>query len=485
MVGKGRPGPGQEELIVGDTARDFEAPLLSNNRLEQKHHLLKALADLAAAKMRDGFLRLDEQVVLDRYGENAEQVAEGADRLKGEYHASAEEHFKKAFRLHEMEQAKKAGAWVVDKLHAHPYGIMRGEYSRFLKLYYLKDSFKARADYRERLLGDIAEMKDWPNAEQAISPYNQTNHLRPHDPDRQLVGIEGEPLKGKRFEQLDRRLRLEAFLYDPRAEFVPKHTGQLNRMLSWLDYMDTSPDGINAQLEEVYTRGCYPTRKSDEKGPYLGSDFGIRAVESVVWETGDYLLENEARLKAVSTMRDTVMEEGRPDMSLYELLHDEHPGLSDKEFLKAELGGNWFAAAAFVQYLDIMEYIQTGEVKGLSRHPLRETENPPDSVRAKFDARPGKRKTVYNQYTGVGVADETGEYATHIIVKLKTLTVGEARQKLPGCLSDLQNENAFTRRRMNELARFRQGQAQPVRNAVYAVGDQLQTIASATQNLQI
>lgn len=477
MVQKVNPNQGEMLVLSGHsdqvvTKEFYDDPSGLQLEIEKKLHMQNVLSATFKVNMLRPFVSNDEIAYLE-YGEGeAPKVLTGAAINLRNYITSAKHEFAMATGHYDRIKDGEDPEQVKNDT--------RAKYSDFLKKYAGARNTKAAHVFRKQLVSEVEALSADADPEAYVSEYNRAKELRPYYKPVEEAKSSHSDDSEEQAAQLSNRERLLSFMMDPRAGFVPKHNGELDQMLSWLDYLDNPeyPLGINNQLGEVFGKGRWPRGKSKVKGPWLGDEFGVRAVESIAWKVGDFLLESQARLRALQELGEFVKEEGSPELKLFELCNqtDGEVGLNS---LPELFGEHWFGLAAMVQYSDITEYIDTGEVKALAKHPLSTTEDPPRSQRPKYSAVPGKRKTTLNHYTGGSVADPTGEYGVHIIAKLKQMTVKDARKIITNCIQDVSLENSFMRRRMNELWDFDQGDSAPVYKAVHEVRSQLKQLETA------
>lgn len=427
--------------------------------IEQKMHLLNSLGFLAAANSREGFQYVDEAELTRRYGDRAEPVKSSVASKVGELRTKAKISFQFAvghFALLDAAARNEEFDPRVIKRNT------RQMFSDFTIQYGFARRHKANYEYRKQLESEIEELAN--RTEQEYSELNRLHGHRPHNPRKALAtSRDAEELP----EKLSSRERVEAILLDPRAGFLPKTNAEKTRTISWLDYLDDpeNPLGIIHQLQEVYIRGENPTRKSDRKpSRHLGSEYGVRSIESLAWEVGDSLLEADRRRQALYDLQTAIKEGQRPTLSLFDALAKNSEEDTDKR-LESILEDHIFGLIAFVQYTDILEFVKHGREALGGRDPLSGTAYPPQSERPKFDPTPGKRKTVYSQYTR---PDRGSSMDEHIIMRLKKLTVKELRHGIGDCIGDVEREYLFLNRRLREIGEFRGGAGRPqaVQNAV-------------------
>ena len=426
----------QESLFITDQSgsqvvmRDFGSEMGAIGLAEQKLHLINTLNLLAGASMRAGLAQIgDTGVIADRYGDEASSVVKAAEQKRQELMLEAKVSF-----------ARGTGHYALVDAEVEPMSETKRRtkkmFTNFLGKYYGARNHQALQQYRSRL---VKEVSFWTQeVESDVSVFNREQGIRPHMVDKATE-------IGQDAEQLDTRERLEAILGDPRAGFIPTTNSEKNQIISWLDYLDDPQKelGIVHQLREVFVNAQRPARRS------LGVAFGIRALESIAWEVGDYLHEAQHRLQAAERLCSSANQDQRPDISLFEefsQVEGEYTGKTLEEIF----GEYWFALAAYVQYKDTVEYIH-GEDSDTS-NPLTESELPPSSQRPKFDASPGKRKAIHNQYTRVDIKES---YKAHIISRLRGLRIRDIRVDTPELLSNYEQQVRFHHRRIGEFDDFK------------------------------
>lgn len=470
--------PNQEQLFtvsehtgrmhIPDVQHPGDGPAV--DIISQKLHLMDALTHLAGASMRAGLMEAGEEVVAAHYGDAA--APEVLSRVE-------------ARRVVLIGQAKRAFAAATGHYALVDGGVpeieakrlTRGMFSDFLKQYYGARHHKASFEFRKQLEAQVDEWTEAP--EETVSAFNRANGLRPHsrrdNTDLQEAFDTGE------LQDLDTRERLLAIAADPRAGFFPTTNSEKNRVLSWLDYLDNpeKPLGIVHQLREVHARSQNwsiskkaPSSEPGVKKYNPGVKGGIRAVESIAWEEGDALLETVRRLIATHNLKTAIDQDQRPTITLFdEFAATVHDGAT----LQDQLGEHWAGLAAYVQYKDIVEFVNTGRIKAFNRDPLRGTQVPPKSERPDFDTAPGKRKTELNQYTR---ADVTDAYKAHIIDRLRNITIGEARRDIGDFMRNLERQKSFHQRRLEDLTTFSSPRDTQIHDALFTILDKLHLTAA-------
>lgn len=426
--------PEQESLIVVGEKTDLmhisdpNADPLANDRIEQKLHLINALQDLAAAKLRDGFAAADPQATQERYGKRADNVIAGAARKKGEFLASAEVNFKRASKFNELtDHMRQFGRYALGELH--PYFVHRVMFSDFAKRFYVGGaSFKTRADYRKQLLADISGMQGWTRPEEFIPTVTKFNHeqgRRPHQEKAKPKTPDTEA--DKELEKLTTLDKLEAIAGDPRAQFIPKTNHAKSVVASWLDYLDNPayPAGINNQLFEVYI--------SNQKRWRMTPSEAARALETIAWEISDHATDALQSLEHVRDLQARVAECMAPHVTLAEEFPEGHPGLF-----------------AWARHRALTELMATGTIVGLDKPmtALRTPTDPPPSQRP-HGTEPGKHKNLLNEFTRPDIKPKFKTYVEGLMARTR---IGEVRGDFEDILTDLSNEFEFFQNRLADMS---------------------------------
>lgn len=432
MVASRSPNP-ERLIIVGEKTGlmhvpNPEADPLANDRIGQKLHLINALHDLGAAKLREGFVSSSPAVAEARYGERAEAVRSGADRKKGEYLASAEDSFKRASKLDElMDHIKQFGKFALGNLH--PYIAYRVLFSDFVKSFYFSaDSSKARVDYRKQLIAGITDMQCWSTPEDSISTVTQFNRAQDRRPHKvKSSSKKPSPAPGKIDQTLTTIDKLDAVVGDPRAQFIPKTNHAKSVVASWLDYLDNPayPAGINSQLFEVYI--------SNQKRLNMKPQEAARALETKTFEVIDHATDALLSIGKITDLKTQVAECMAPHVTLAEEFPDGHPGLF-----------------VWARYRALKELMATGDVIGLDKPMtvLRTTTDPPPSERPHGTAL-GRHKTLLNQFTRTDIQPKFKKYVTGLVARTR---IGDVRLEFDEIIEDLTNEFNFFQHRLMDIA---------------------------------
>lgn len=403
--------PQQDALIsISDQTgqmhvHDFSegAEFAVTNRVEQKIQLINVLGFLAAAKSSDGAASIGASSALtERYGDKSLVVAKGAKRHANEYRATASQVFDLAVGMRSL----------VDSGFTTEKGARRlsqGMFSDFLKEYYLPTSGVKSTTYRKQLKAEIDDLQSQQTS------LNRQHGLRPHA----MVADKksSTELAYEEAPTLNTRDRMLAISEDVRAGFLPRSNAEKNKVLTFLDYLDNPdyPMGINNQLFEVMIhrqkyRVTETGKPSNKKG---SSKDAIRAIESIVWELGDYFLDANFASGSLMSLKDA-MYNASPSVMLHELddVGADHPGI-----------------VRLIRDIEIRKFVETGQSEIPGGDPLAGT-----NVRTVIstDNTPGRHKTVFDQYTrpDMGTSAKTSELDQYLKARISNLTVGEARRTI-------------------------------------------------------
>ena len=405
--------PEQESFIVasGQTGqmqtREFEGEeiVAATNRTEQKIQLMNVLGNLAAAKSHDGAASDGAAGALtERYGSRAPAVASGAKRRANEFKVAATREFERASGMHVLIDSGVATT-------AEARRITRELFSDFLKKYHLTPSNKESAAYRKQLETEVNQLQ----TQQSV--FNREHNLRPHKKDTKTQEKSDKEPAPISKDTLGTRARMLAIDGDVRAGFLPRSNDEKNKVMAYLDYLDNPnyPLGVNNQLFEVMNhQQRYRRAKPGMPKPIRGGgQDAVRAVESIVWELGDYFADANITLQVLRSLEDA-MYNASPRLMLHELddVGIGHPGI-----------------VRLVRDLDIRLFVTIGKIEVPTGDPLAGT-----LVRtvASTNRLPGRHKTLYDQYTrpDLGKTRKTERLQGYLQSRISSLTVGEARKAL-------------------------------------------------------
>jgi hypothetical protein len=421
--------PGEEELFAGfrglETPRAEALPPDADSMTAIEPHilLLNALNNFRAASQLDGYVSMSTRDYIP--GDvSASQRIEVAKTKRGANTTAARTQYDQARELLKAQD-------VSDEDLAE---LGMETFSKFATNYYGSRKHVANVAMARLIEQEAMRLRNDP--EVAVSLTNRENGWRPYDPEFMDETID----------------RVEAIKHDQRAGFYPKTNKEKDVVLSWLDYLDDpeKPLGIVNQLREVLNASQGYSKNGKQ---WLGMKHGVRALESITWEVGDYLLDALTQQQALRKLQADVDQDQPPKLAFLDEFPEGHPGVT-----------------AFIRHMDIKEMLAKGSVAGLDTDPLMTREDPPRSQRPKFDAAPGKRKTIYNQYNR---PDRREDVEEHIEQRLQKLTVGQLRLGLPEVLTDIGAQVVFHSRRLDDISSLLDHpRYQPIMEAVAAIRQQ-------------
>ncbi len=222
--------------------------------------------------------------------------------------------------------------------------------------------------------------------------------------------------------QLTSREKLLALWLSERAGFLPKTDGEKNTAISILSYPMSDHDTFD-YLEETRIHSIKESRRAGSSRGDAGED-GARAVQSRVYEMGDYLEDAYQSLKKAEDMLDKVVQEGLPKHLATDIFGPEDP-----------------AYAVVVRYKDIKTFMRLETMPGFNI--LRSTEYRP----AEWSTR-DKHKIIEDPYTA---QESSQEVEDHIESALAKMTVGELRAVLPKVIEDEKKRIGFWRNALSHV----------------------------------
>lgn len=399
-----KPASQEAELFVGAGA--LEAPRAEAlpadapeavSAIEPHILLINALGSLRRASQLNGYVDISLRDLAPG-DQAAVKRIETVKEKRGKQTADAQKTFKEALEL--------LGAQGVTEEDLQTLGIK--SFSAFVTNYYGAHKHKANVSFARLIRQEAERRVQQPDV--TVSQVNRGHRLRPHQP------LTKE--KDKELEKLDKRAKLEIVPSDPRAGYLPSTHREKGRVGIFLDYLD-NPDyvfGVNNQLKEVFLKVKRENDGDDEKG--------MRAVESIAWELCDYLQDAIRARQQLMSMREEVLDI-HPDVKVADDELASHPGMVD-----------------IVSYLNRLEWLETGQVRGLNRDPLRSTED-----RWAHEGE-GRHKRVHSPYTS---PNRTEAFEKYIAKKLKTLTFGEVKAVIDEVIDNEQHRAIFMARRMRDM----------------------------------
>ena len=398
--------PEQESLLVVGyysgqlEVRDFEeqptegwaVPLV-----ERDIHLQNVLTLLGQISLREGFQQAATSGRADlreRYGDRLEETVAGSIAKRGELHKQAKWEFARAFGLQpDSTQTEKTAA-------KHAFTAFRGKFAH-------QTNAQRRFNYRKKLEQNVRVLQEQRTAQ------NRASGARPHKAPRKQADPE--------LPKLGTIDRLQALHEDPRAGFLPATHKEKNQVMAFLDYLDNPayPLGVNNQFFEIHN---HQEREKEKQGGAIPG--GARALESIIYEFGDYLTQSTHQLEALRDLELRIGECPNPTVSLAEEIGSEHPGY-----------------ASLVRYIDLATVRDGGQVPGI-KDPLRTKEH-----RWAAGKEPGKHKTVHDIYTR---PDPSETIKDHVAERVQSLTIGQMRQIISEAVTDQELRRSFMAQRLRD-----------------------------------
>ncbi len=385
--------PGQESLIVVAeqskqlVARDFNLPEDPNagpsvNLIERNLRLQNVISYLAEIDMKHGFLSFDEPARRS-YGERAQQVRANVENQLPRLKTAAKKEFAQATGFYAMIEAGVNPDRAKEDAQS--------DFSDFLKSFYGARHYTAAQAFRRKLAHNV----------EVLQGKEVTAPSVPEKP--------AKPASTSELESLERLERMRVIREDSRAGFFPATAQERTATLTYLDYLKNTayPNGINNQFMEVFVH--------QQKHGH-GWRAGKRALESIVYEMGDFLDNAMASHTALIDLERLVNECPNPHVTLADEVGAEHP-----------------AYAPLARFIDLKNAVEAGEASILDR-AMRTRE------RRWAREGEGKHKAIEDQYT----AKEPKETFTKRISKLaEALTVNVARRELADAISNEERRAAF------------------------------------------
>jgi hypothetical protein len=404
-----RNAPLQESfMVIGQAnqeivSRNFvdETPELSVSIIERNVHLQNVLSLLGQISMRGGFTLYAHggpHDLQERYGEMTGQVVRGARANQQIMMNSAKWEFARASGLFAMIEAEPEHASRHKDQVAHAFAQFRTAYG---PAHHSQD----RVALRHKLEHNNAILRD------SVTAHNRALGLRPH---KKTNSSETPELP-----TLDTPNRLRAINEDPRAGFLPTTNTEKNRVLAFLDYLDNPAYkmGINNQFWEIANH--QERNRNGSRNPNLR---GPRAMESIVYELGDYLANATTSLAG---LRDLEVQ-----------LSGIHPSIPLAE--ETELDGQP-GLATLGRFVDLRDVQREKPIEGIKDPLLTRT-------RRWTKDGPGQHKAIEDRYTG-----SQPDYAGQAIERVKSLKAKDARKVLGSAITDQEKRQEFFALRLREI----------------------------------
>ncbi len=395
--------PHQDEALFAvseQTGQIVEHDFYSEDQLavpldERSIHLQNAITYLAHMSMLNGFLSFGD-LAERTYGDRATAVRQNASDRIEQLSRSAKREFAQATGHYSMIEA---GEPVVDVKRS-----TRRDFSDFLKNYYGPRHYKKAQAYRRQLADDLELMRGQ-DVSEAGADQNQSRVYR--KPEHGLT-------------KLDNHEKLSALLDDPSAGFLPATNREKTKALTLLDYVNR-PDGTADQHMEIFTH----VQRFEYKNS--GMREGLRAVESNIYEMGDYAADAFHSHEKLSELQMLVSEVLNPKLTLEVAIGPEHPGF-----------------AVLKRFTDLRELYRAKYAKVMyyTKDPMCTTEDRTSRVGE------GKHKTIHDRYT-------EPHPQPHIIEAIQefaaTTQIGDVRQLIADALSNEERRAVFFMERLHEM----------------------------------
>lgn len=275
---------------------DFDISNASVSWEERNVRLQNVVTLLAHKSMLEGFVSF-EVPARSSYGERAAVVREVARSQVQQLTLDAKNEFAVAaghFSLLDSGYKK-----------TEVQAMTRNLFSDFLKKYYGPKHYKTAQAYRRKLSNDVNLI-----------------HSQPEEPELQLPSDEGL-LSGT---VLNNYEKLQAIINDERAGFLPATNREKTQILTLLDYLDKK-GGVANQLIEVFKKS-QGFILSDGVVRTAGVREGKRAIESIVYELGDYAGNAVKSHSQLTDLQNKLAEIDNPKLTLGVVLGVDHVGFA-------------------------------------------------------------------------------------------------------------------------------------------------------------
>ncbi len=391
--------PHQEEALFAISQqtgqiveRDFsDDPELAVSLDERSIHLQNSITYLAHMSMLKGFLSYGS-LAEQEYGERAETVRRNATDRIARLSVDAKKEFAAASGHYDMIEA------------GHPENEVkrqtRGMFSDFIKKYYGGRHYKEAQAYRRHLANGVDMRRDGQPVEVEVRPM----HVVP-------------PVE---YETLNNHEKLEVLLEDPNAAFLPATNREKTTALTLLSYVN-DPKGTSQQRLEIFRHAQRFGFKN------AGARQGIRAVESVMYETGDYAANALQSHNRLLLLQDALGDVLNPNLTLEVALGEHHPGYGP-----------------LLRYIELRKLYDAEEEKVLP-YPV----DPMRTVEDRWTREgEGKHKVVHDRYTLVSPEERVKEEMEELA---RTTRVVDARGIIPDALTNEEARAAFFTERLKDL----------------------------------
>lgn len=251
-------------------------------------------------------------------------------------------------------------------------------------------------------------------------------------------------------EELSTRQKLEGLRDDPHAGFLPATHREKNYAVALLDYLKNPKTiaGTANQLQEIFIHQAKPKKEGETYEPRKGR----RALVSVTYEIGDYLVQATRQKIALEKLAKLVVDCPNPSALLLD-----------------EVGKSHEAYGPLVRYMDLLAFRDQGSLV-TEFDPLGTTED-----RSPYQDFQGKNKTVEDKYTAQ-TADAV--VIARINSEIAKLTIGDLRSVAGDAVSNEAKRAEFWTERLKEV--MKHGAARHIARSVVAKADRIQRHAQVS-----
>jgi hypothetical protein len=393
----------EESLFVVSEQTGQIAPAIFDNAervsvsIEERNiRLQNVITYLAEKSMLEGFVshRAPSEA---SYGEAAEEVREKAQSKIADITHKAKVEFAHASGHFQLIESGESRIDVAD--------LTRTMFSNFLKEYYGASKYQKAQKYRKLLAGNVAILQTNDTDQSVSVVVEETTQPHQNIPEQD--------------EKLDNHQKLEVLLTDPRAKFLPATNREKTTALTLLSYLD-SDKATAEQLLEVFV--------SAQKVKGAGVSKGLRALESLVYEMGDYYQNATTSLEHLENLENLTEEIFNPNLSLELAIDDlECPGYPP-----------------LLRYVTLKKMYEAKEkkVRYYQSDPMVTVEDRVTKVG------PGKHKTIHDRYTTPHPIPEIKE---QIKLFVSSTSIGEIRKILGEARLNEQYRAQFFKDRITEV----------------------------------
>lgn len=373
--------------------------------IEHYIHLQNTISALAELSLARGFISSAEPSERSYGEEVASTVRDSVTHKIPGIVASAESEF-----------AKAAGSDLMIEMGEDETKVKRLQremYSKFLIKYRFPKNAQAAVAYRNDLVKRVNFLKVAPERKVDIPQILKSTDTEAPNSDSYFV-------PDKMPETHD---RIRAIYEDNRAGFLPYTHLEKNTVLTYLDYID-SPEyvrGVSNQLLEVFHH--------QQKKYGSGMKEGRRAIESIVYEVGDFLTNARNSAQYLGELKELIEECPAPHAKIIDEAGNDHSGY-----------------LPLVRYIDSMEFLKKGVTKGLlaDQHQTKE-------YRWAKGNEPGKHKIIEDQYT----RDDPDElFKERVKTTIESLTIKQLRKIIEGACSNEDARVKFYEARLIDFKRL-------------------------------